>query len=190
MGLVPSIDAATTTFAFRLATDSDVRMASHVPRPTYPDDLILVTVPNRSENWARPIKCWFNCLSAEEAGLGTAVFGWALWWEEVSADRFIMFAQHHAVLRTGTELVDITPYLDDAGNIATDPHPILFMPDSRVPLDLKTGAFPPCFVFETESRRWGWATRVDRSGCDWLPGYGVLKFGDPNWREELPRSLR
>lgn len=187
MATVPRMDEATQLFV-QLLKESDARMRSACPRPEYPDDFHLSMVNNEPIPNARPLKCWFNCLEAEEAGLGTTVYGWALWVDKLDDGVLCMHSQHHAVLRTQAGLVDVTPYLDEDGSIC-EREPILFLPDSRVPFDLERGAFPASFVLDVTNNRLGWAQGIESDGIRWLPEYGVMRI-EADWRQDLSPGLR
>lgn len=63
--------------------------------------------------------CFDNCAHAAKAGLGAIVFGWVIW--DAAKFRFTE-GEFHAVLSTGSALLDITPRKDGEDKI-------LFIPD-------------------------------------------------------------
>jgi len=179
----PLQNTATNDFVATIENHSEIRMRKALARPTYVDDLKVFSVRSAPMSGATPLHCWFNCLRAQNAGLGEVVYGWALWYEKTrSGDVF--FSQHHAVLRTPDGLVDITPYQDANKNPVVIPA-ITFLVDSRVPFDTERGAFPASLVWHSKSGERFWGTR-DAIAWTQLDGYATCKFEEENWERYLP----
>ena len=178
-------NTATKKFVEMIRSDSDIRMRTALLRPSYTDDLELVVVPNVPMKKATVAHCWFNCLKAQKAGHGDVVYGWALWYDATPAGD-IFFSQHHAVLRTPTGLVDITPYIAPNGNTAA-PKAITFLVDSRVPFDIERGAFPASLIWNSKSGERFWGARIGPT-TSWTQysDYGTCNFEDENWQRYLP----
>ncbi len=68
--------------------------------------------------FAKPYLCFHNCDLARQLGLGTPVLGWGIW---VTRNLWLT-AEYHAVLKTESGLLDITPTPDSDGRV-------LFVPD-------------------------------------------------------------
>lgn len=184
MAKVPTLnDPDTVEFVQILIHNKEIRMRADVPMRSYPDNHQLRNVENRPVKGALPSKCWFNCLREEAEGRGEVVYGWSIWYGISPNGLRFYGAEHHAVLRTGEHLVDVTPYILEDGSIGALSATILFMPDQRVPFDTVRGTFPPTFVWLTENNETMWGMRETETG-PWrrLPGYGVMRIAEPNWQ--------
>ena len=74
-----------------------------------------------------PLQCWFNCIDFCIRQGGVPVFGWLIWRLENPSG---YVAQHHAVVNTGSELLDVT-HGDQYDKV-------LFVPDSVTPFTIDT----------------------------------------------------
>ncbi|MCA9032728.1 MAG: hypothetical protein KDA66_18060 [Planctomycetaceae bacterium] len=83
---------------------------------------------------AQPAFCFKNVMEAVEAGKGSLQAGWSIW----QMRNAYLVAERHAILRTDSGLVDITPQFDGTNRIAfacTEEIPASFsMPCSYFPL--------------------------------------------------------
>lgn len=182
-------NAAIKMIAEFLRSDDSVKMPASVPTQSYQDNLQILEVPVRASDGSKSLECWFNCLRAQHSGLGSTVFGWAIWKDPSSLTKKEFFiAQHHAVLRTADGLVDITPVekgaqLSNSGNM-------MFIPDARVPFDCIKGRFPTSLLYKPDSAHFVWAMRS--IGTDWIEvsKYGVLTSEDESWKLKIPESMR
>ena len=91
------------------------------------------------------LQCWFNCIDYCLKKGGTPVYGWLIARLE---NPLGYVAQHHAVVNTGTELLDLTY----GGQFDK----ILFVPDSTTPLSLETNPMyiPANFYAEEGKTHW------------------------------------
>lgn len=180
----PLQNTATNHLVATIQHHSEIRMRKALARPKYEDDLKVFSVRSAPMSDATALHCWFNCLRAQNAGVGEVVYGWALWYEATpSGDVF--FSQHHAVLRTSNGLVDITPYQDANGKPAPI-SAITFLVDSRVPFDTERGAFPASLIWNTKSGEQFWGAR-DVNATNWtrFDCYSTCRFEDEDWERYL-----
>ncbi|WP_138514570.1 hypothetical protein [Rhodoferax bucti] len=120
-------------------------------------------IPNRSVAGYKALQCWFNVDASVNAGLGTAVYGWAIWPGECNDGATYYLAQHHAVLlEESGELVDVTP------QDSTYSGKILFMADDRVPFSIIKLKQPPMLCFLKTGKAWSVGDAWDPDRFSWL----------------------
>lgn len=140
-------DETVRQFADLIAAHPEIRMARDVQHPApYVEELTLVEVLRTPEPWAQPRMCWFNCRDyvAKKPDC-SIVFGWQIYRVFKKPTEKGLYAFHHAVVRTPSGLLDITPDPDGVKDQYS-----VFLPDSRVPYDYSLNRHPASLYWRRE----------------------------------------
>jgi hypothetical protein len=142
--VVPNIDSPDVkNFVETLLCQQRQSAQGGLPRAQYNDHKLVYI--NTTQNNYPPLQCWFNCIDYCLKKGGTPMFGWLIW----QLDNPLAYvAQHHAIVDTGSCLIDVT----NGG----EHKQVLFVPDSQTPfrIDVNPMYLPANFYSEETQVYW------------------------------------